>query len=233
MTTSDRLSRVSRRALLQGAAAGAVLSTAPAWAAHAPGGVVVASSSRPSLGCWHGGAPANPNYVRAGWLPACASSRKHLCNTPLNGELGDATGMRSEAGEYRVRAVALANRANTTPVRVIAEHGADARHELWSAWRDAAGSVSCSSPVAVRMTSADGGALALSVIGGDGSAHAVALPARAGTYVLGLGRTAIRWRRVELVARDPSRPLAVDLVHRAGRTPVATPYLLLTVERLG
>lgn len=221
-------SKLSRRTLLQAAAGSAALAAVPAFAAtRTRSAAAAAPAARASLGFWHDGALANPAHVRGGWLAACASSRKHGCDAPLGDEIVDAARVSGNPGQFRVRTVALANGSTAKPARLVAEHGPEARHELWSVW-----SGGCSSPVATRMVSNDGSALALSLVDADGTVQSVALPAKAGTYVLALGHTPIRWRGMSLVARDVARPLARELVQRASGASVASPYLLLTVERL-
>ena len=226
MTNHDSAAKISRRQLLRAAAGTAAYAALPAWSAtrSRASGSVPASSA--SVGYWIGGRNADPAHLRAGWRDACASSARHGCVEPLLDELVDAASVRGEAGSFRVRAVALANGDALAAVRLLALYGT-AAHELWAAWRGGA-----SSPVATRMVSNDGAPLSLALLDAAG-ARDVALPARAGTYVLALGTQRVSWRRWSLVAPVAARPLAREVVARADGTRIAAPYLLVAVERLG
>lgn len=217
--------RFTRRSLLQAAAGTAALVALPAFAARAASAPARATRESASLAYWLGGAGANPAHVRAGWMPACASSRRHACAAPLNEELVDAQRVDGHAGSFKVRTIALANGANAAPIRLLAVHG-DAAHETWSAWRGG-----CSSPVAARMVSIDGSPLTLELRDEHGVVRDVRLPARAGAYVLSLDARPAAWRALGFVAADATRPLARELVRRSDGARIAAPYLLLAVER--
>jgi hypothetical protein len=223
---------LTRRDLLQGGAAAMALALLPAAADASMRADLPQPRWAAGIGHWQGGMGlTDVGRVRAGWMAPCASSTK-ACAAELNDMLTDAGSVRGMAGNYSLRIIGMNAVERAGPVAIEALYG-DAAHHVWQSWR-IAGAMQTAAPVSVRWRADAGEPLPLRLSLTDSESLDVAVPARAGVYVLLLSSDGVapRWRRVAMRALDPERPTTLSLVGRRSGTKIAAPHLLLTVSAL-
>jgi len=219
-STSDQtLAQAQRRKLLKLAGLGMGFGLLPL------GLRLEATPSVPEVaaGYWLGGAALEDfSMISRGWGESCALPSA-ACVTPISDELVSAGRVIGMAGGYRLR---LIGAEFDRSVQVEADYGG-ARHGLWSGWR-ANAAVGSSALLAIRWHSLRGEALPL-VVGEAAGAATVAIPARAGIYVVPLQRRALAWHEMALQAPDAAAPQRRRLRARDGIAPPS--YLLVAVEK--
>ena len=175
-----------------------------------------------AAGYWRGGAALGDfGVISRGWGEACARAIAS-CDTTMSDELVSAARVSGAAGSFRLR---LIGAEFARPVQVEADFDGT-RHGIWSGWRSNKTGGS-SAMLAIRWQSLRGESLPL-MVNGSAESMAVAIPARAGVYVVPLERHAFGWREMALHAPDAAAVHRRRLRARDGTTPPS--YLLVAVE---